>query len=156
MELKIKFCIRTSREWSEFSIVRNDMPANLMWCRSSGESEWGKFGEQPPMPSSGLGTPHRIRTAVDMGRSLTCVYLCDYHIGSESSSLFFSEEDCNVLCTISWTCLKSRTSEAMISFMAYGRHITLNSIGLYLPQIFTQVEINEHEYIHMSFQINTP
>lgn len=51
---------------------------------------------------------------------------------------------------------KLLTSEAMISFLAYRRHITLNSIGLYLSQIFIQVEIDEHEYIHMPFQISTP
>lgn len=51
---------------------------------------------------------------------------------------------------------KLLTSEAMISFLAYRRHITLNSIGLYLSQIFIQAEIDEHEYIHMPFQISTP
>lgn len=126
------------------------MPANLMWCSGySGESERGKFGEQPPMSSCGLGTPHRTRTLVNTGRSLTRLYLCNCHVGSESSSLFSVRR---IVCTLHSFMNMSKeskllTSEAMISFMAYRRHITLNSVGLYLSQIFIQVVMNMNIFI---------
>lgn len=54
---------------------------------------------------------------------------------------------------------KLLTSEAMISILAYGSwwlyHFELHRT-VSIPDFYIQVEIDEHEYIHMLSQISTP